>query len=251
MEEDVNLFRAEAEEPMRLDDLQGLIHHRGGVDRDLGAHVPNGMGERIVDRDLFQLLKRGITKRAAAGSEHNAGDFFSAAGLQRLENRAMLAVDRKDHGAALGSQLGDELPAHHKRFFIRQGDGFLGSESGPGAAQAGATNDAGQNDVDFFRRGDLLESFLADHHLGAFREIGPRMRRAAASSVATIQRGRNWRACATSSSRRRWAERAMACRRPSLAAITSSALVPMLPVEPRTATLRVGDEFEGAIITVS
>jgi hypothetical protein len=28
-------------------------------------------------------------------------------------------------------------------------------------------------------------------------------------------------------------------------------LVPMLPVEPKTATLRVGEEFDGTIITVS
>ena len=41
----------------------------------------------------------------------------------------------------------------------------------------------------------------------------------------------------------RWAESATARNRPSLAAITSNALVPMLPVEPNTATFFVAADI--------
>ena len=34
-------------QPVRLDDLQALVHERGRVDGDLGAHAPGGMGQRI------------------------------------------------------------------------------------------------------------------------------------------------------------------------------------------------------------
>ena len=131
------------------------------------------MGEGIVDGDLLQLFGRAVAKRAAAGGEHDARNLLASARLQRLENRAVLAVDRKDHCAALGGQLRDELSAHHERFLIRQGDGLLGTERGPGAAEAGAADDAGQDDVDFRGGDDLLEPLLADHDFGAIGEVVP------------------------------------------------------------------------------
>ena len=38
---------AQVEQPAGLDDLQGLVHQRGRVDRDLRAHVPGGMGQGL------------------------------------------------------------------------------------------------------------------------------------------------------------------------------------------------------------
>ena len=38
------------EQVMRLDHLEALVHQRGGVDRDLAAHVPGGMRERLARR---------------------------------------------------------------------------------------------------------------------------------------------------------------------------------------------------------
>jgi hypothetical protein len=70
---------------MSLDDLEGLVHHRGGVDGDLGAHIPNRMSESIIDGDLLQLLGRAARETAAAGSENDPGNFFPAACLQGLK----------------------------------------------------------------------------------------------------------------------------------------------------------------------
>ena len=60
---------------------------------------------------------------------------------------------------------------------------------------------------------------------------------AACGSVAAIQAGRNVWACSSSSVRFRRAAKATARNVPPEAAITSRALRPMLPVEPRTAML--------------
>ena len=39
---------ADAEQQVRLDQLQALVHQRGGVDGDDRAHVPGRVGERLL-----------------------------------------------------------------------------------------------------------------------------------------------------------------------------------------------------------
>src|SRR5690348_17607074 len=39
------------EEPVRLDDLQPLIHERRRVDGDLRPHAPGGVRQRLLHRD--------------------------------------------------------------------------------------------------------------------------------------------------------------------------------------------------------
>ena len=47
--DDLDLLGPEIEQPPRFDDFQGLIHHGGGVDRDLLAHLPGGVVQRLFD----------------------------------------------------------------------------------------------------------------------------------------------------------------------------------------------------------
>src|SRR6185437_15492508 len=60
MHHDLDLARAEAEEMMRLDHLEALVHHGRGIDRDLGAHAPVGMRYRLFRRDVAHRLARTI-----------------------------------------------------------------------------------------------------------------------------------------------------------------------------------------------
>ena len=53
----ISICSRQAEEQVSLDQLQALVHHRRRVDRDLGAHVPVGMGDGLLGRRLFHLVE--------------------------------------------------------------------------------------------------------------------------------------------------------------------------------------------------
>ena len=50
--------RGDAEQPVRLDHLEALVHHRRRVDRDLAAHRPVRMRARLVGRDVVRASRR-------------------------------------------------------------------------------------------------------------------------------------------------------------------------------------------------
>ena len=47
---------------MRLDHLEPLVHHGRGIDRDLGAHVPVRMGDRLLRRDRGHPSARSMVR---------------------------------------------------------------------------------------------------------------------------------------------------------------------------------------------
>src|SRR3712207_7284085 len=53
--DDVDLVRAEAEEPVRLDDFEPLVHQGRRVDGYLRAHVPGRVAHRLLDRKSTRL----------------------------------------------------------------------------------------------------------------------------------------------------------------------------------------------------
>ena len=62
-----------AEQVVRLDHLEALVHQRRGVDRDLAAHRPRRVLERLLDGDVLQLGARAAAERAAGGGQRRAG----------------------------------------------------------------------------------------------------------------------------------------------------------------------------------
>ena len=62
-----DLVGPQIEQPASLDDFQGLVHHRGRIDGDLGAHVPSGMGQGLGDGHLGKVHRRVPQERPAAG----------------------------------------------------------------------------------------------------------------------------------------------------------------------------------------
>ena len=85
MDDDVNRVVPEAEQIVRLDQLEALVRQRRGVDRDFRAHGPGG-GERLIRRHPLQLLARPASKRTARRSEHQRVDRFAVAIPEALES---------------------------------------------------------------------------------------------------------------------------------------------------------------------
>ena len=101
MHHHVHALGRDVEEPARLDHLERLVRERGRVDRDLRAHRPVRMRaapRRRVARAIFSAGQR--AERAARRREHEPRHVLAAAAGERLEDRAVLAVDRQQRDAA-------------------------------------------------------------------------------------------------------------------------------------------------------
>ena len=57
MDHDVDLIGADAEQPVRLDHLEALVHQRRRIDRDLPPHPPRRMLQRVVRRDACEFRR--------------------------------------------------------------------------------------------------------------------------------------------------------------------------------------------------
>ena len=72
-----------AEQVVSLHQLEALVHQRRRVDRDLAAHRPGGVRQRLLDRHLLELLARAPAERPAAG-----GDVSRSTAARRAARRA-------------------------------------------------------------------------------------------------------------------------------------------------------------------
>src|SRR5947208_2729202 len=69
--------------------------------RDLSAHAPGGVAERVFHGDVGQLSRLATAEGAAAAGKDDAFDLTRLTPLDRLKNGTVLAIDRKQAGAAL------------------------------------------------------------------------------------------------------------------------------------------------------
>src|SRR3989442_3733315 len=90
MNDDVDLIGADAEEPMRLDHLEALVHQRRRIDRDLASHPPGRMLQRLFGGDARQLGRRAAAKRSARCGEHEALDLAASVSMQALVDGVVL-----------------------------------------------------------------------------------------------------------------------------------------------------------------
>ena len=61
---DVDPVQRDAEEQVRLDHLQALVDQRRGVGGDQRAHVPGRVGQRLLGRDVGELVPAAAAERA-------------------------------------------------------------------------------------------------------------------------------------------------------------------------------------------
>ena len=243
MNHHLDLPAVQVEQPAGLDDLQGLVHQRGRVDGDFRPHVPGGMGQGLGDGHLGQLLRpcRCGTARRWPSTPRGGPP---RAGRPAWPGKWRCARCRRAGCGRCFSrgQASDQRPGHHQALLVGQGHRLAGLQGRPGPLQPGAADNRRNHHVDLRRRSprDATPSGPISSSVSCGRP-DQSCRAAAVGSVATIQRGLTARACCSNSARLLWAVRATARRRPPEAAITSSVLRPMLPVEPRMADVGGSD----------
>ena len=97
------------EQVMRLDHLETFIRERGRIGCDLRAHAPGRVRERIVRRDIRELVARAAAERAAGRGQHQRVDGFGRAALEALEDGRVLAVHREQSAAAAAVRRGRQV----------------------------------------------------------------------------------------------------------------------------------------------
>ena len=79
---------------MSLNELKALIHERGAIDGNLGAHLPGWMCQGVVGRNVFELLARISEERTTRAGKPNPLDISGVLANKALEDGTVLRINR-------------------------------------------------------------------------------------------------------------------------------------------------------------
>ena len=74
VDDHVDVVVADTEQLVRLDHFEALVHQRRGVDRDLRAHFPVRVRERLLDGDVSSSRRELPPEGSPARGDQEAGD---------------------------------------------------------------------------------------------------------------------------------------------------------------------------------
>ena len=157
MNDDFDRIARRAEEPMRFDDFEALVHHRRRIDRDFATHRPIRMSAGFVRRDAREIRRRTCAKRSARSRQQDATNACGprrtrVARRQTLENRVVLAVDRQQRRAALFDCRHEQCAADHQRFLVGEQDAFARTRGGERRCKARGADDRSEHRIDVGQR---------------------------------------------------------------------------------------------------
>src|SRR5687768_9699344 len=144
VDDDVDLFGREVEEPAGFDQLQALVEHGGGVDGDLVAHPPGGVVEGVGGGGGFDFVEGGVAEGAAGGGEDEALHFGRSASLHGLEDGGVFGVDGEDGDVVFSGEGDEEGAGDDEGFLVGQGDGFASFDGGEDGGEAGGPDYGGE-----------------------------------------------------------------------------------------------------------
>ena len=112
------LIHIHLKQPLCLNDFQPFIHHGRGIYGNLLPHGPVGMLQGILHLDIQQFLFRLSSERPSGSCQKNLVYGLVLISLQGLEDRAVLAVHRKDGYVLFGGQRHDNMSCRNQRFLV-------------------------------------------------------------------------------------------------------------------------------------
>ncbi len=136
MDDHTNFFRRHVKKPVRLDDLQPLVHHGGGIDGYFGTHAPVGMAQRLRHGDLLHLLVRKRSKRAARTREDDLLHRFRVFSEETLKNGAVLTVDGQNRRPGIPGRCRHQTAADDQRFLVGERDAYTALHRRQGGQKA-------------------------------------------------------------------------------------------------------------------
>gem|GEM_PF-6751358 len=140
------------EKKMRFNNFQRFVGERCAIDRDLAAHRPGRMLQRIGKRRAGNLIGTPGAKRTAARRDHESPDITAIAPSEALQNRRMLTVHGNDLTTTAFTRCRGERACHHERFLVRERHTFAGFECRECRIQTGSANNGVEHDIHIVAR---------------------------------------------------------------------------------------------------
>ena len=183
----------DAEQVVRLDHLEPLVRERRRVHRDLRAHAPRRMRERLLGRDVLELGARAAAERAAGAGEDERVDLLRLASLEALEERRVLAVDGQDPAAAPLPRGESELAGGDEALLVREREVDAALERPERRVDSGEADDGVEDDVGLRALEQLGEvaSDLLQRARRRRRAVSSRRRRRRARAPGAPRRSRS------------------------------------------------------------
>ncbi len=202
MHDHVDALVGGAEQVVGLHQLEPLVHQRGRVDRDLSAHRPRRVGQRLLDGYVLQLSACTSAEGTAAGGDGQSLDRPGGLSGEKLVKGGVLGVDGHDPRAGGLGQRGDELPAHHQGLLVGECQVDALAERGHGRSEPGRAHERVQHEIGMGLHHQANEPLGAAEHppiRPCLRRRGPRRRVGEGDSLHAAARGPARRASPTSS----------------------------------------------------
>ena len=173
MDEDVDRIRRHPEEVMGFDDLETFVHHGRGVDRNLVAHFPGRMRERVGDGDVSERCEIAPQKWSARRREHDPLHLGVTAAAKGLMHGVVLGVDGKDFAAVLRRGARHDVAGGDEHFLVGDTDAFARFERRVNRRNAGGSDDGGDDRIRTRQRRDRGCAFRAADDLDATFQSRP------------------------------------------------------------------------------
>ena len=177
MDDHLDPLRRRVEQQTGFDQFQTLVHHRGGIHRNLASHDPVRMGHGLVRRHVVEFVETLAQERPARGREQNPADLGgAAAGMvvrrHALEDGIVLAVDGQQIGVVVPHRAHEQGAGHHQRLLVGQQHGLAGTGRRQRRQQAGRTDDGGHHGIDLGQHADVFQGLHPAQYLGLDPRIG-------------------------------------------------------------------------------
>mmetsp|Transcript_8303 Transcript_8303/g.36730 ORF Transcript_8303/g.36730 Transcript_8303/m.36730 type:complete len:255 (+) Transcript_8303:1657-2421(+) len=173
MDDDVDVVVGGTVQVVSLDDLESLVHERGGVARDLGSHVPVGVGGGLLLEEagiglgvLTHLGELDVAEGTAGRGQDDPPESALGKTLDALEDGAVLGIRGENLDAVLHREGHDGGTAGDEGLLVGEADVLTGFDGGDGGGKARAAHDAGHGGVYVRVPGNL------DHAVGAEEDLG-------------------------------------------------------------------------------
>jgi len=153
--------------------FQSLVHQVCRIDRNLGAHIPGRMAQRIGNRCRFHLGLSPGAKGTTRGGQDNARTSRAFHG-RHLCKAIVFRIRPGNNSAPDGLSCPRHLTraGHHERLFVCQRDSLLPASSAAGSTKTDAPTVAETNAIRLRVGGYFAQPFLSNDDTGRSDRAG-------------------------------------------------------------------------------
>ena len=155
MHDDLDAVVVDAEQQVRLDQLEALVHQGRGVESVHRPHRPGGMAAGLLGGDVVELVGAPAAERTAGGGQDQLGDLVGGTSAQALRQRGMFGID--GHDLTRTGRLEHQRSAGHQRLLVGQRQACSGGQRRERRFQTERPDERVEHHVDAGPCGGLLD----------------------------------------------------------------------------------------------